>query len=456
MLNRRHFTTGLVATAFAGLSLHSTRAAPPALRAYGPLVPDPAALLDLPEGFSYRIISAFGDAMSDGQRVPDNADGMGCFNLGGGRVALVRNHELRASALAKLPWQGTASGPALSYDRTSAGLALPGGTSTIIYDVRRQRVEREYLSLVGTIRNCAGGVTPWGSWLTCEEDVTLAGNGVGADHGYVFDVPARSMGLVDPVPLKAMGRFNHEAAAVDPRTGIVYMTEDRGDGLFYRFLPEQRGALAAGGRLQALGFRDAPEGGDSRNWNSIGIERGRPKRAVWIDLQSPESPGDDLRQQGLEKGAALFARGEGVHMGRDELYFCCTSGGAKKLGQIMRYRPSRFEGQPGERDKPGTLSLFLESDHPSTMHYGDNLTVAPNGHLIVCEDQSGDMVDNHLRGVTSDGSSYPFARLRTQTELAGACFSPDGKTLFVNIFSPTKTLAITGPWSRFDGRQALS
>lgn len=85
------------------------------------------------------------------------------------------------------------------------------------------------------------------------------------------------------------------------------------------------------------------------------------------------------------------------------------------------------------------------------MHYGDNLTVAPNGHLIVCEDQGGAVVDNHLRGVTRSGATYPFARLRTQTELAGACFSPDGTTLFVNIFAPAKTLAITGPWASFDG-----
>jgi secreted PhoX family phosphatase len=452
VLNRRHFTAALAATAFAGLAQQAQGFALLRPRAYGDLAPDPLQLLDLPQGFSYRIISQFGQAMSDGYGVPDNADGMGCFDLGGSRIALVRNHELRPSALNKRPWVGAAAGPALSYDRTAEGLALPGGTTTIIYDLAQQRIESEYLSLVGTIRNCAGGITPWGSWLTCEEDTTRAGEGVGADHGYVFDVPALHKGLVDPVPLKAMGRFNHEAAAVDPRTGIVYMTEDRGDGLFYRFLPAARGRLAEGGVLQALGFRDAPNGGDSRNWNTSGIERARPKEAVWIDLKDPESPNDDLRAQGFARGAALFARGEGVHMGDNELYFCCTSGGAKRLGQVMRYRPSRFEGQPGEKEEPGMLSLFVESSDPSSMHYGDNLTIAPNGHLIVCEDQGGAVVDNHLRGVTRDGEVYPFARLRTQTELAGACFSPDGTTMFVNLYAPTKTLAITGPWASFDKR----
>jgi uncharacterized protein len=283
------------------------------------------------------------------------------------------------------------------------------------------------------------------------QDVTRKGDGVLADHGWVFEVPAQHVGLVDPLPLKAMGRFNHEAAAVDPRTGIVYMTEDRADSLFYRFLPDAKGELAKGGALQALGFRDAPDG-DSRNWASIGIERANPKQVMWITLDDPESPGDDLRMRGRAAGAALFARGEGVHMGNGEVYFCCTSGGPKKLGQVMRYRPSRFEGQPGEKDEPGQLALFVESTDPAALHYGDNLTVAPNGHLIICEDQSGLVVDNHLRGVTPEGDLYPLARLRTQTELAGACFSPDGSTLFVNIFNPTKTLAITGPWGRFKGR----
>jgi secreted PhoX family phosphatase len=247
-----------------------------------------------------------------------------------------------------------------------------------------------------------------------------------------------------------MGRFNHEAAVVDPRTGIVHLTEDRDDSLFYRFLPNRPGALALGGRLQALAFRDRGLGADSRNWSGVTFPLQSWRDVEWIDMENVESPdGDDLRKRGHAKGAVLFARGEGIHFGDNELYFCCTNGGAAKLSQIMRYRPSRSEGQPGERAEPGRLQLFVESTSRAMLHFGDNITVAPTGDLIVCEDQSGPLVANHLRGVTPSGSIYAFALLREQTELAGACFSPDGATMFVNVYDPARTLAITGPWKSF-------
>ncbi len=413
---------------------------------YGPLEPDANGLLDLPRGFSYRVISSFGDRMDDGLAVPDNFDGMGCFAVDRSRVALVRNHELRVRDLARGAFSGGAGSGLAAYDRDTDGRALPGGTTTLIYDLASGRVEAQHLSLVGTIRNCAGGNTPWGSWLTCEEDVTRAGNGVARDHGWVFEVPAATRGLVAPVPLTAMGRFNHEATAIDPRTGIVYLTEDREDSLLYRFLPDARTDLARGGRLQALAFAGAG-GADSRNWNGVTLPQGVRAPTRWIDLDHVDSPDDDLRQRGAARGAVLFARGEGIHFGDGEFFFCCTSGGAAKLGQVMRYRPSRFEGDPREADEPGELQIFVESTDPQLFNFGDNLTVAPNGHLIVCEDQYSATVDNHLRGVTPSGRLYTFARLRAQTELAGACFSPDGATLFVNAFSPGRTLAITGPWS---------
>lgn len=267
----------------------------------------------------------------------------------------------------------------------------------------------------------------------------------------MFEVPAARRGLADPVPLTAMGRFNHEAAAVDPRTGIVYLTEDREDGLFYRFLPERPGALARGGRLQALAWRDRALGSDSRNWSGATLPLRQWRPVDWVDLDHVDAPDDDLRLRGHVRGAVRFARGEGIHCGDGELFFCCTNGGAAKLSQIMRYRPSPDEGQSGERAAPGRLQLFVESTDASQLNFGDNLVVAPNGHLIICEDQYTDPVDNHLRGVTPAGLLYTFARLRTQTELAGACFSPDGATMFVNLYSPTKTLAISGPWRAFQG-----
>lgn len=95
------------------------------------------------------------------------------------------------------------------------------------------------------------------------------------------------------------------------------------------------------------------------------------------------------------------------------------------------------------------MQPFFESESVDRFNYGDNLTVAPSGHLIVCEDQYTNVVDNHLRGITPEGRAYELGRLRIQTELAGACFSPDGQWLFVNVYSPAHTLAITGPWDRF-------
>jgi secreted PhoX family phosphatase len=367
--------------------------------------------------------------MDDGGTVPDRADGMGCFDLGGGKLALVRNHELMPNEDG-----GGASGPA--YDTVARSLVpLPGGTTTLVLDAQTLAVEKQFRSLAGTIRNCAGGITPWGSWLTCEENTQKADGRINKDHGWVFEVPASATGPVDPVPLKAMGRFNHEAACVDPATGVVYQTEDRNDSLLYRFLPSERGNLAAGGKLQALAIDGMP---DTRNWEAASFEPQSWQAVRWIDLDNVEAPDDDLRKRGAAAGATLFARGEGMWMGDGELYFACTSGGAAKLGQIFRLRP-----RPSGEDR---LQLFFESTDIAQFNYGDNLTVAPSGHLIVCEDAYSDTVANRLIGLTPDGDPYPLALLSAQTELAGACFSPDGKWLFVNAYKPTRTLAITGPW----------
>jgi secreted PhoX family phosphatase len=456
MLDRRHFNLGFASLAFAGVGSCTTtrRAAPGSIaQGYGPLLPDRRGLLDLPRGFSYRIISSVGEPMNDGLVVPDRADGMGAFPLDRDRTILVRNHELRPKDVATGPFAHGVKPSAPSFDRIGEQ-PLPGGTTTLVYNQRTGQVESQHLSLIGTIRNCAGGVTPWGSWLTCEEDVSRAGSGGQAqDHGWVFEVPARGRGLTDPMPLKALGRFNHEAAAVDPRTGIVYLTEDREDGLFYRFIPNVKGQLARGGRLQAMVAGGMADGADTRNWSSADFPAGSSRGVMWIDMDDVESPEDDLRKRGHSKGGLLFARGEGIwygaNAGRGEFFFTCTSGGAAKIGQVMRYRPSRFEGQQGEASEPGRLQNFVESTSTEMLNYGDNITVTPFGHLIVCEDQYTDVVTNYLRGITPEGKVYPFALLHENTELAGACFSGDGSVMFVNIYSPAKTVAITGPWKSF-------
>lgn len=454
MITRRQFTLAIGSLAAAGfsgglLTASQARAATEAMKTsagYGPLVDDPKGILALPKGFSYEVISSFGERMNDGLIVPDRADGMGCIPIDNDLVALVRNHELQPKHLKNYgPGHPEPLKTELAYDTNSDGLALPGGTSTIYYNTKTRKKEREFLSLSGTIRNCSGGITPWGSWLSCEENVDTPSGELSQYHGYVFEVPATSEGLVDPIPLKDMGRFNHEAACVDPKTGIVYLTEDRGDSLLYRFIPNEYGNLIAGGKLQALAVKGYPKF-DTRNWSKEEMPLDEWFNTTWIDIHTPDSPQDDLRKQGYQAGAALFARGEGIHWADDRLYFCCTNGGSAKFGQVMAYKPSAYEGSADEQGSPGQLQLFVESTDGNILNFGDNLTVAPNGHLIVCEDQYTAIVDNYLRGVSPQGEVYPFAQLAMQTELAGACFSPDGSTLFVNFYSPATTVAISGPW----------
>jgi secreted PhoX family phosphatase len=455
MLNRRQFNKGLFVLALSGLATHLHASERFKLNrlmgqnlAYGPLVSDPDGILDLPTRFSYRIISQLDELMQDGLPVPDRADGMGCFALDEERIVLVRNHELSPPKEPSTLFSESRVLAENVFDSDSNGYPLPGGTSHIVYNLQTGKVERQFMSLLGTIRNCSGGTTPWGSWLSCEESVANASQSIGKNHGYVFEVPALAEGLVTPLPLKQMGRFNHEAACVDPQTGIVYLTEDRGDSLFYRFLPNQPGKLAMGGKLQALAIKNSSKF-DTRNWDNRAISLNSELSCSWLDLENVDGESDDLRIRGFDKGAALFARGEGIHFDNGEMYFCCTSGGKQKLGQIMRYRPSEFEGTAGESIQPGKLSLFLESADKVSFNYGDNITVAPSGYLLVCEDQYSDTVNNHLKGVTPTGEIYDFAKVRWQTEPAGVCFSPDGSTLFVNLYSPTTTLAITGPWGDF-------
>ncbi len=437
--SRRQFL-GTTGTAFAALlasgcstggsKVASVAGVTPSFTGYGDLVPDPARMFDLPEGFSYKVISKLGDKMSDGLTVPDAADGMGCIDLGNGKLALVRNHELqpRPQYLQDIP-EG--------FDRIDGKAVMPGGTTTIVLDAKTLEVEQEYYSLAGTVRNCSGGITPWGSWLTCEEAVFSAGERNEKDHGWIFEVPADAGKLINPEPLKAMGRFNHEAACIDPVTGIAYLTEDRGDSMLYRFIPNVPGKLAEGGKLQALALVDGTT--DSRNHDGVTMKTGDMHEVRWIDMDNVEAPEDDLRDRAAAQGGLKIARGEGIHWGENELYFASTSGGAAKLGQI-------FKLIPGRDKRSDALSLFFESTDPDQFNYGDNVCVQSNGHLIVCEDQYTDTVTNHLRGLTPEGVPYPLALLRIQTEPAGACFSPDGKVMFVNAYSPTATLAVTGPW----------
>ncbi|MCR5874899.1 PhoX family protein [Phenylobacterium sp. J426] len=465
-VSRRSFLA-LAATsaAFAGLSratAQSLGGSKDDIVGYGPLQPDPAGVFDLPEGFSYKVVSRAGQVMDDGLLTPGKHDGMACFPdvADRNRVILVRNHEQRPtepdrSAFGKDGGLASKVPADKAYDRIASGVPMDGGTTTLVWDLKQQRLVTHHLSLAGTAVNCAGGHTPQRSWLSCEETEIKAGDGGTKDHGWVFEVPADLRGLADPAPITSMGRYKHEATATDPRTGIVYLTEDASDGsgLFYRYLPNDPARLHAGGRLQALGFREGASA-DPRNWDKPFWKTGDRKKVVWVDLEGVDNPHNDLRHRGHGKGAAYFARGEGIYFGDGELYFTCTSGGPSRDGQVMRYRPSPHEGKPGEADHPGDIELFLETTDKQRLSMPDNLAIAPNGHLFLCEDKYAGY--NMLKAVTPKGQIYTVGRnaqkpalpLAPNTELAGVCFSPDGSTCFVNIYFPGMTLAITGPWKK--------
>lgn len=476
-LSRRHFLKNASATALALGGLRSLQlqaqvyAQDPVhgIDKVGQLLADPAGILNLPRDFSYKIIARTGERMSDGLITPGAMDGMAAFPVPGNssQCILVRNHELDSMGDEVDPFEGDLD-KARKYVGNKAydtfifnRRPINGGTTTMLYDHRSQRVERSHLSLIGTSRNCAGGATPWGSWLTCEETISGKRNGYGREHGYVFEVPSLAKGLVDAVPLKAMGRFVHEAAAVDSSTGIVYLSEDATRSLFYRFIPNTPGKLSDGGQLQALAIRGW-HNANTRNWpEDVKDNNARPVAVQhkfaceWLDLDEVTSPDGDLSLRGEAMGAAIFARGEGLAFAlredqTREVLFSATGGGPLKIGQVWRYQPSPYEGTARESEQPGTMELLYETHNRAILESCDNLAVAPWGDLIICEDSYSELPDtvNYLRGLTPDGKIYTLAMNahRERGEFCGACFSPDGTTLFVNIQRPGYTFAITGPW----------
>ena len=454
MIDRRRF---LQCLAMAAASPPLARATDRGATGVGPLRADPNKLLDLPDGFSYRIVSKSGDTMDDGFTVPPAHDGMAAFPGGDGRIVLVCNHEM-PPAFPEYSAFGTGFKTLPErvrervYDHGGGTSPGAGGTTTTVYDPATGRTERQHLSLAGTELNCAGGPTPWGSWLSCEECFESPGTGFSRGrlitreekHGYVFEVPASETGLTEPVPIKAMGRFEHEACAVHAASGIVYMTEDRHYSLFYRYIPDVPGRLREGGRLQALAIAGRPAQ-QLHNWTgdrAIGI--GESLATQWVDLDDVDPAENDLRLRGAAAGAATFARGEGLCAAGDAFAFTCTIGGRQRLGQVFLYQPSPVEGRDGEDRQPGSLTLLAEAGEDSLLRNADNLTMAPWGDLVVCEDTSGHC---GLVGIRPDGTQYPLAdNAWSKSELAGVCFAPDGRTLFVNIQYPGTTLAITGPW----------
>jgi secreted PhoX family phosphatase len=378
------------------------------------LAADGSGLLDLPDGFSYRVLSRFGEKMSDGFRVPGRPDAMACFPGENGTLVLMRNHEVFEGDTAISPYFDGQSAPPEAYDPQGTA-----GVTRLVLDAETLDVRHSNLALAGTYWNCAGGVSPWG-WLSCEETVS-------AGHGYVFLCRTDSDVVRPHERIPGYGRMRHEAATVHPDTRIAYLTEDRPDGCLYRFVPDDD-SEAFRGRLQALRIAGKP------NFDTSALQHGQSLEVDWVTIERPDPDDDSVRREAATKGAARVLRGEGLWLGGDDVFFTATEGGAIGRGQILRL----------SLGKPDRLSLLAESSDTSVLDMPDNLCISPAGALYVCEDGFD---GNSLRRVTLDGRITDFARnARRPAELAGVCFSPDGRTLFVNVQEEGLTVAIRGPF----------
>ena len=402
------------------------------------------AILALPDGFEYTAISIVGSTLSDGATTPGNHDGMAVFTAPGGNYVLVRNHERSpgTSPIGTFPPNGRV------YDDFGNPAIGAGGTTNVIVN-RDGLVVQDYVSLAGTIRNCAGGPTPWGSWITSEENVSTVGSsGATKNHGFNFEVPSDAAEAVDPIPLVAMGRFNHEAVAVDKRTGYCYQTEDRGDSALYRFVPSSRankvGSYAEGGELYAMVVKPGQAGvdggalpmtGSSVDFRGLGAGGtgatlpflGVALAVEWVRLEDVAPAGDTLRHEAQAKGATLFNRGEGAWEHKGRIYWVNSNAGDEGEGQVMCY-DSRTE----------TVTMVVESTDENLLDGPDNITVAPDGTLYLCEDGSGGTpgqpnYGQRVVGVDANGGLFTFAFNNINTsEFAGACFSANGRYMFVN------------------------
>jgi secreted PhoX family phosphatase len=422
---------------------------------YGELQPTPdqdgIAILALPRDFRYVTFSKTGDAFGNGLAVPRNHDGMACFEGRGDLVRLIRNHELRNAAGDFT--LGVHAPAHLRYDAKGMG-----GCMTLDFDTKRKRLVRQFVSIGGTFVNCSGGWSKRNAgWITCEETTAGVNQGFDKPHGYNFLVPAHADSTVAAVPFKAMGRFAHEASVADDR-GIVYQTEDSGNNSgFYRFLPNDPRNLLAGGTLQMLAVTGNPAAIMFAG-QRVGVRL--PVQWVTIPVADPNLEGGGLScfAQGRAAGGAAFNRLEGVFRAHDgeSMYFVSTSGGTAQRGQLWHYLPD----PDGDR-----LVLVFESPIGSVLDSPDNLCLTPNGGVLFCEDDASADNDTHplapgitdvnrLIGLGLAGEPFEFAvNVLNDSEFAGACFSPDGEVLFVNLFGDATpgsgmTCAIWGPWER--------
>ena len=352
---------------------------------FGQLLPTAAQntgeiFLALRKGFNYKVLGRVDSLMSEGNKTPALHDGMACFTVGN-ELRLIRNHEISNGEVPK-----AASAIGINpYDVTA-----PGGTTTLVINPKTREVVKDFVSLSGTLVNCAGGKTPWGSWISCEE--TTLGQGIRSKetgkktggypkpHGYCFEVFASANGAVETQPLKAMGRFKHEAVAVDKHTGTLYLTEDAKTAGFYRFIPQRKQHLSDGGELQMLKIK-GKEAFDLRQ----GLKIGQRFEITWVTIYNPDPLTADFDEiavykQGLAQGGATFSRLEGAYADdRGRIYFVSTDGGDLQGGQIWRYERKGKKG--------GVLTLVFESSSRAVLDMPDNICLKPNSELLfICED----------------------------------------------------------------------
>ncbi|MFG2124660.1 alkaline phosphatase PhoX [Streptomyces sp. NPDC048710] len=431
---------------------------------YGPLIPDPDGILALPEGFTYRVITYSGRTkLESGEFTPSNHDGTSTFDGPRGATLLVNNHELKGPRAGwKYPVPLTEG---LVYDPAASG-------GCTVVEVRRDHVA-EWVGIAGTSTNCAGGNTPWGTWLTCEETEDKAGqNGMTKDHGYVFEVdPEDRRANRDPKPVKALGRYAHEAVVVDPKRGHLYLTEDAAgpNGLLYRWTPPEgyrhgRGKLRTladdAGVLQA--FKCFDSGGKFIDDLSRATKIGTVYGVDWVDVPDRDARTTSVRKQFTEGQVTRARKLEGMWWGDGGTYivssYARTESPVQHDGAVWFYDPKR---------RTLTLKVLLGVNPDPSADNGnfdgpDNITVSPYGGLVIAEDGEG---VQHLFGATESGRTYPIARndlaitpaataaggtaeKPEYSEFTGVTFSPDGRTLFANIQEPGIMLAITGPWKR--------
>ncbi|MGC9538683.1 alkaline phosphatase PhoX [Streptomyces sp. UG1] len=424
---------------------------------YGPLIPDPEGIVALPAGFKYRVLTHSGRTkLESGEFTPSNHDGTAAFAGPRGTTLLVNNHELkgpRANWTHPVPLT-----EGLVYDPAASG-------GCTVVEVRPDGQVAEWVGIAGTSTNCAGGSTPWGTWLTCEENSDRAGtNGMTKDHGYVFEVdPVDRRANQAPKPLKFFGRYDHEAVVIDPRRGHAYLTEDASspNGLFFRWTPP-KGFEYGRGRFRTLaddaGALQAPKCFDSGGKFVDDLSRATRIGTVygvdWVDVPDRDAKTVAVRKQ-FGAGEVTRARKlEGMWWGDGGAYIVSSyaraeSPGAAHDGQVWFYDPKR---------RTLTLKVLLgvnpDPSEDGAFDGPDNITVSPYGGLILAEDGEG---VQHLFGATDSGRTYPIARNELNvgteeepeySEFAGVTFSPDGRTLYANIQNPGILLAITGPWKR--------